>query len=62
MLDLFRLFQYKDTRVECDVIFDNTFDVLEANSTIYIATGTSVAGNLFSCMSEHFCIRFLLLM
>jgi hypothetical protein len=31
-------FQYKDTRVECDVIFDNTFDVLEANSTIYIAT------------------------
>ena len=31
-------FQYKDTRVGCDVIYDNTFDVLEANSTIYIAT------------------------
>lgn len=31
-------FQYKDTRVECNVIFDNTVDVLEANSTIYIAT------------------------
>jgi hypothetical protein len=25
-------------RVEIDVIFDNTFDVLEENSTIYIAT------------------------
>ena len=31
--------------MECDVIFDNTYDVLEANSTIYIATGTFVSGN-----------------
>ena len=31
-------FQYKKTRIEADEIYNNTFDVLEDKSTIYIAT------------------------
>ena len=34
-------FQYKDTRIDADEIYNNIKDVLENGSTIYIATGQS---------------------
>jgi hypothetical protein len=46
-------FQYKDTRVEPDVIFNNTRDVLERNSTIYIATDERNK-TFFNIFREHY--------
>jgi hypothetical protein len=51
-------FQYKDTRVEADVIFKNTMDVLEFNSTLYIATDERNK-TFFNIFKEHYHVYFL---
>jgi GDP-fucose protein O-fucosyltransferase len=44
--------------VEIDVIFNNTFDVLEENSTIYIATDERNR-TFFNLLQEHYKIYFM---
>lgn len=51
-------FQYKDTRVEADVIFKNTQDVLEFNSTLYIATDERDK-KFFDIFKQHYHVYFL---
>jgi GDP-fucose protein O-fucosyltransferase len=45
-------------RVEIDVIFNNTFDVLEENSTIYIATDERNR-TFFDLLRKHYKIYFM---
>lgn len=51
-------FQYKDTRVEADVIYGNVKDVMVENSTVFIATDEKNM-TFFDPLREHYKIYFL---
>ena len=51
-------FQYKDTRVEADVIYENIKDVVPDGATIYIATDERDK-SFFKIIHEHYNVYFL---
>jgi len=51
-------FQYKDTRIEADEIYDNVKHLLKENSTIYIATDEKNA-TFFDPLRRHYNLYFL---
>jgi len=51
-------FQYKDTRVEASVIYENVKDVLRDNETVYIATDERNK-KFFNILKEHYNVYFL---
>lgn len=51
-------FQYKDTRVPADVIYENIKDVLQEGSTIYVATDERDK-SFFNVLHEHYRLYFM---
>lgn len=51
-------FQYKDTRIEADQIFENVRDVIPAGSVLYIATDEQQR-SFFKVFSDHYKVYFL---
>lgn len=51
-------FQYKDTRISAEQIYDNTKDILVENSTIFIATDEKDA-SFFDPLRKHYNLLFL---
>ena len=51
-------FQFKDTRVDADIIYNNVKDVLTENATVYIATDERDKA-FFAPLAEHYDVCFL---